>query len=76
VRADELACKPDTDAPSAGNRPRRDVGRKGAYGVAARWLRHPCPRHHDEQAGQDEGTREDQSHRRGDCRARRAMCPA
>lgn len=56
--------QPDTDAPSAGNRPRRDGGRKSAFGVAARWLRHPCPRRYDEQGGQDEGTEEhqDQGH--------------
>jgi hypothetical protein len=60
--ANELACKPDTDAPSASNRPRGDVGRKGAYGVAPRWLRHPCPRYHHEQGSQDEGTEEDQSY--------------
>ena len=41
--ADELACKPDTDAPSAGNHPRGGVGRKSACGVAPRWLCHPCP---------------------------------
>ena len=35
--------------------PRRALGRKGAYGVAPRWLLDPCPRHHDEQCGQGEG---------------------
>ena len=42
-------------APSAGNGPRLRDGRKGAYGVAPRWLRHPCPHRSDEQCGQDEG---------------------
>ena len=41
---------------------RGDVGRKCASGVTPRWLRHPCPRHHHEQGGQDEGTGDDQSY--------------
>jgi hypothetical protein len=42
--------------PSAAEYPRRGAGRKGAYGVAMRWRkRHPCPRHHDEHSGQDQG---------------------
>ena len=45
-------------APSAENDPRLHGGRKGAYGVAARWRkRHPCPHRSDEQCGQDEGDR-------------------
>jgi hypothetical protein len=42
--------------PSADQYPRRSAGRKGAYGVAMRWRqRPPCPRHHDEHRGQDQG---------------------
>jgi hypothetical protein len=46
-------------APSAGDRPRRSAGRKGAFGVATAMAQAPpCPRHRDEQGGQDEGTGE------------------
>ena len=42
--------------PSADQYPRRGAGRKGAYRRRMRWRqRHPCPRHHDERSGQDQG---------------------
>jgi hypothetical protein len=47
--------------PSADDYPRRGAGRKGAFGVACDGARrHPCPRHHDEHRGQDEGTGHEQ----------------
>ena len=43
--------------PSAAKYPRGGDGRKGAFGVACDGARrHPCPRHHDEHSGQEEGT--------------------
>jgi hypothetical protein len=34
---------------------------RAPIGVAMRWRqRHPCPRHHDEHGGQDEGTGQEQ----------------
>jgi hypothetical protein len=47
--------------PSADQYPRRGDGRKGAYRCRMRWRqRHPCPRHHDDHSGQDEGTGQEQ----------------
>ena len=51
--------------PSADDYPRRGASRKGAFGVACDGARrHPCPRHHDEHSGQDEGTGQEQGRTR------------
>src|SRR5882757_4744591 len=46
LRGDQGCC------PLGRNRPRRGGGRKGACGVAPRWLRHPCPRQHEGEGGE------------------------
>jgi hypothetical protein len=51
--------------PSSAQYPRRGDGRKAPTGVAMRWRqRHPCPRHHDEHSGQDQGTGQEQGRTR------------
>jgi hypothetical protein len=62
VWADELACKPDIDVPRPMIVHAVTSAARAPAASLTRWLRHPCPRHHREQSGQDEGTREDQCH--------------
>jgi hypothetical protein len=58
--------------PSAAQYPRRGDGRKGAYRRRdAMAPAPPCPRHHDEHSGQDEGTGQEQG-RMGE--SVRALC--
>jgi hypothetical protein len=61
VEADELACKPDTNAPRPAIVHVVTSAARAPTASLTRWLRHPCPRHHHEQGGQDEGAGEEQA---------------
>lgn len=57
--ADDPACKAGHSRPSAGVVHVVTAAARAPSASLPGWLRHPCPRNHDEQGGQDEGTEED-----------------